>query len=45
MNARVSSDGRYELRNVTGAIEVIDRTVKPSAVMSRRHLSETALDK
>jgi WD40 repeat protein len=45
LTSRVSPDGRYELMNVTGGVEVIDRTVKPPAVVSRRHLSETALDK
>jgi hypothetical protein len=41
----VSPDGRYEQVNVIGGLEVIDRTVKPPSVVSRRHYSETKLDK
>jgi hypothetical protein len=31
--SRVSHDGRYELRYVTGGIEVIDRTLRPPEVV------------
>jgi hypothetical protein len=35
MRSRVSLDGRYELRYVTGGVEVIDRTVKAPEVVQR----------
>jgi WD40 repeat protein len=42
VRSHVSHDGRYELRNVTGGVEVIDRTVVPPEVVPRRSSREAA---
>jgi hypothetical protein len=31
-----SPDGRYELKNAPGGVEIIDRTLKPPSVVSHR---------
>jgi WD40 repeat protein len=40
IRVEVSHDGRYEMRSVTGGVEVIDRTVKAPQIVPRRRLAD-----